>query len=138
MDQPPRQWEKRGNIMPNNSVWKRKSKDLGKPEGRQHPRALLYLPVEYGGNNPKALRLGHTSNLSSSGVMLTLRERLRIGQRINLSIFVSLGKDVEAIKVNSQVVWVGADKDGSFRSGIKFIDLSAHDRKKLEEFFEKD
>jgi len=69
---------------------------------------------------------------------LTLRERLRIGQRINLSIFVSLGKDVEAIKVNSQVVWVGADKDGSFRSGVKFIDLSVNDRKKLEEFFEKD
>ena len=69
---------------------------------------------------------------------MTLREKLRIGQRINLSIFVSLGKDVEAIKVNSQVVWVGTDKDGSFRSGVKFIDLSVNDRKKLEEFFEKD
>jgi hypothetical protein len=44
---------------------------------------------------------------------------------------------VEAIKVNSQVVWVlDAGKDGSFRSGVKFIDLSASDRKKLEEFFE--
>jgi c-di-GMP-binding flagellar brake protein YcgR len=124
--------------MSNNCVWKRKSKDLGKPDGRQNPRALLYLPVEYGGSNPKALRLGHTSNLSPGGVMLNLRERLRIGQRINLSIFVSLGKDVEAIKVSSQVVWVGAFKDGTFRSGVKFIDLSANDRKKLEEFCEKD
>ena len=123
--------------MSNNGSWKRNGKDLGKPDGRQHPRALLYLPVEYGGSSPKPLRLGHTTNLSSSGVMLTLREKLRIGQRINLSIFVSLGKDVEAIKVNSQVVWVGADKDGSFRSGVKFIDLSVNDRKKLEEFFEK-
>jgi hypothetical protein len=62
---------------------------------------------------------------------------LSIGQRINLSIFVSLGKAVEAIKVNSQVVWVlDAGKDGSFRSGVKFIDLSASDRKKLEKFFE--
>jgi len=124
--------------MSNNGGWKRNGKDLGKPDGRQHPRALLYLPVEYGGSSPKTLRLGHTTDLSSSGVMLTLRERLRIGQRINLSIFVSLGKDVEAIKVNSQVVWVGTDKDGSFRSGVKFIDLSVNDRKKLEEFFEKD
>jgi c-di-GMP-binding flagellar brake protein YcgR len=124
--------------MSNNGGWKRNGKDLGKPDGRHHPRALLYLPVEYGGSSPKPLRLGHTTNLSSSGVMLTLRERLRIGQRINLSIFVSLGKDVEAIKVNSQVVWVGTDKDGSFRSGVKFIDLSVNDRKKLEDFFEKD
>ena len=110
---------------------------MGKPEGRQHPRALLFLPVEYRGNNPKALRLGHTSNLSPDGVMLNLPERLRIGQRINLSIFVSLGKEVEAIRVNSQVVWVhGEEKDGTFRSGVKFIDLSAGDRKKLEEFVE--
>jgi hypothetical protein len=69
--------------------------------------------------------------------MLNLREKLSIGQRISLSIFVSLGKAVEAIKVNSQVVWVlDAGKDGSFRSGVKFIDLSASDWKKLEEFFE--
>ena len=124
--------------MPNDAGWKKKLNGLRKADGRQHPRALLYLPVEYGESSPKALRLGHTSNLSPGGVMLNLRERLRIGQRINLSIFVSLGKDVEAIKVNSQVVWVGADKDGTFRSGVKFIDLSAHDRKKLEEFCEKD
>lgn len=124
--------------MPNDAGWKKKLNGLRKADGRQHPRALLYLPVEYGESRPKALRLGHTSNLSPGGVMLNLRERLRIGQRINLSIFVSLGKDVEAIKVNSQVVWVGADKDGTFRSGVKFIDLSANDRKKLEEFCEKD
>jgi len=115
----------------------RKLKDLGKVDGRQHPRVLLFLPVEYRGNSPKSLRLGHTSDLSRDGVMLNLRERLSIGQRINLSIFVSLGKAVEAIKVNSQVVWVhDAGKDGNFRSGVKFIDLSASDRKKLEEFFE--
>jgi c-di-GMP-binding flagellar brake protein YcgR len=125
--------------MPNNAGWKRKLNDMEKVEGRRHPRALLLLPVEYRGNNPKTLRLGHTSNLSPNGVMLNLRERLKIGQKINLSIFVSLGKEVEAIQVNSQVVWVhGADKDGGFRSGMKFIDLSASDRKKLEEFFEKD
>jgi c-di-GMP-binding flagellar brake protein YcgR len=124
--------------MPKNAGWKRNLNNLEKPDGRQHPRALLYLPVEYRGNSPNTLRLGHTSDLSPDGVMLNLSERLRIGQRINLSIFVSLGKDVEAIKANSQVVWVdGANKDGSFRSGVKFIDLSASDRKKLEDFFKK-
>ncbi len=123
--------------MRRNDDSQKKLKDLGKPDGRQHPRALLFLPVEYHGNSPKSFRVGHTSDLSRAGVMLNLRERLSIGQRINLSIFVSLGKAVEAIKVNSQVVWVhDAGKDGSFRSGVKFIDLSASDRKKLEGFFE--
>jgi c-di-GMP-binding flagellar brake protein YcgR len=123
--------------MRKNADSERKLKDLGKADGRQHPRTLLYLPVEYQGNSPKSLRLGHTSDLSRDGVMLNLRERLSIGQRITLSIFVCLGKAVEAIKVNSQVVWVlDPGKDGSFRSGVKFIDLSASDRKKLEEFFE--
>jgi len=123
--------------MRKNADLQKKLKDLGKSDGRQHPRALLYLPVEYQGNSPRTLRLGHTSDLSRAGVMLNLPERLSIGQRINLSIFVSLGKAVEAIKVSSQVVWVhDAGKDGSFRSGVKFIDLSASDREKLEEFFE--
>jgi c-di-GMP-binding flagellar brake protein YcgR len=124
--------------MPKNADSQRKLKDLGKADARPHPRALLYLPVEYRGNSPKSLRFGHTSDLSRDGVRLNLSERLSIGQRINLSIFVSLGKAVEAIKVNSQVVWVlDAGEDGGFRSGVKFIDLSASDRKKLEKFFEK-
>jgi c-di-GMP-binding flagellar brake protein YcgR len=123
--------------MPTNFPWKKNFNNLGKKEGRKHRRADLSLPVEYRGNNPKSLRLGYTSNLSPNGVMVTLRERLRIGQKINLSIFLSLGKEVEAIRVNSRVVWVhGADKEGSFFSGMKFIDLSPEDREKLREFFE--
>ena len=118
--------------------WRRRTRDLDKPEGRQHTRVHLNLPVEYYASNPKSRRLGHTTNLSPGGVMLNIPEKLDIGQSINLAIFVSLGKDVEAIKVNSRVIWVaGADKEGGFRSGVKFVDLSANDRNKLESFLEK-
>jgi len=117
--------------------WRRKSKDPDQPDGRKHPRALLNLPVEYYATNPKAPRLGHTSDLSPDGVLLNIPEKLDIGQSIKLAIFVYLDKTVETIKVNSQVVWVaGREKDGSFLSGVKFIDLSANDRNKLEKFFE--
>jgi c-di-GMP-binding flagellar brake protein YcgR len=118
--------------------WRRKSKDPHQPESRKHPRALLNLPVEYYATNPTAPRLGHTSDLSPDGVMLNIPERLAIGQSINLAIFVSLDKTVETIKVHSQVVWVaGAEPDGSFRLGMRFTDLSANDRNKLEKFIEK-
>ena len=116
----------------------RRTRDLDQPEDRQYTRVLLHLPVEYYINNPKIPRLGHTTNLSPGGVMLNIPEKLDIGQSISLAIFVSWGKSVEAIKVSSQVIWVaGQEKDGGFRSGVKFIDLSANDRNKLERFFEK-
>ena len=116
----------------------RRTRDLDRPEDRQYTRVLLHLPVEYYINNPKIPRLGHTTNLSPGGVMLNIPEKLDIGQSIRLAIFVSLGKTVEAIKVSSQVIGVaGEDEDGGFRSGVKFIDLSANDRNKLERFFEK-
>jgi c-di-GMP-binding flagellar brake protein YcgR len=117
--------------------WSKKSKDPDQPNDRKHPRALLNLPVEYYATNPKAPRLGHTSDLSPDGVLLNIPEKLDIGQSIKLAIFVYLDKAVETIEVNSQVVWVaGREKDGSFRSGVKFIDLSSNDRHKLEKFFE--
>jgi len=116
--------------------WRKRTREPGRPEGRQHARVHLNLPIEYYSGNPKTPRLGHTTNLSPGGVMLNIREKLDIGQAINLAIFVSLGKSVEAIKVNSRVVWVEGE-DGGFRSGVKFIDLSPADRNKLEKFCEK-
>lgn len=117
--------------------WARKAKDPDPPNSRKHPRAPLNLPVEYYASSPKKPRLGHTSDLSPDGVLLNIPEKLDVGQSIKLEIFVYLDKTVETIKVNSQVVWVaGREKDGSFRSGVKFTDLSANDRHKLEKFFE--
>lgn len=125
------------NSMRRRTDWSRKSKDPDQPNGRKHARALLNLPVEYYATNPKAPRMGHTSDLSPDGVLLNIPEKLDIGQSIKLAIFVYLDKTVETIEVNSQVVWVaGREKDGSFQSGVKFIDLSSNDRHKLEKFFE--
>ncbi len=67
-----------------------------------------------------------------------MAERFDIGQEINLRIFFAFGPELETIKVNSRVVWVDrVEKEGSYRSGVKFLDLSATDRKRLGRFFEK-
>jgi len=123
--------------MGRNTDWRRRLKNPDQAEGRKHPRALLHLPVEYYATNPKTPRLAHTSDLSTDGVLLNIPERLDVGQLIKLAIFVYLDKTVETIMVNSKVVWVAsAEKEGGFRSGMKFTDLSAKDRHKLEKFFE--
>jgi c-di-GMP-binding flagellar brake protein YcgR len=70
--------------------------------------------------------------------MLNIPERLKIGQAIKLAIFFALGVTLEAVKVNSRLVWVHeTHSNGGYRSGVKFIDLSAADENKLQEFFEK-
>ena len=69
--------------------------------------------------------------------MLKIPERLRCGQQVKLAIFFCLGSQIEAVKVNSQVVWIdGTQSDRGFRSGMKFIDLSPKDKNKLQKFFE--
>ena len=116
---------------------KRVQNEVNQAEVRLHPRVLLNLPIEYLVNN-KVPRVGYTFNVSPGGVMVNVPEKLGKGQLINLAIFFSLGSTLEAIKVSSQVVWVDdTKKDGSYRSGIKFIDLSAKDKSKLQKFFEK-
>ena len=105
-------------------------------EGRKHPRVILNLPIEYSSAHAHNPRPGHTCNLSPDGVMVNLPERLDIGQQIGLSIFFSFGQKVDWVRVNSQVIWVDPEQQGgSYRSGCKFIDLSSHDRSKLEKFF---
>ncbi|HYB21613.1 MAG TPA: PilZ domain-containing protein [Thermodesulfobacteriota bacterium] len=105
-------------------------------EGRQHPRVSLNLPIEYYASNHTP-HPGRTCNLSPGGVMLNISERLGSGQQIKLAIFFCLGARIEAVKVNSQVVWVDGDHyNGGFRAGVKFIDLSPKDKNKLQKFFE--
>ena len=112
--------------------------EIARPEGREYPRLVLNLPIEYHAPNSGVTRTGYTFDLGAGGVMLNVPERLKIGQQINMAIFFSSGPSIEAIKVNSQVVWVDAkEKEGSYRLGAKFVDLSPTDRSKLEKFFEK-
>jgi len=109
--------------------------EIGLLGGRQYPRVILNLPIEYFTNN-HLLRYGHTYNLSPGGGMLNIPERLKIGQAMKLAIFFVWDAKLEAVKVNSQLVWVHeTNSNGGYRSGVKFLDLSAADRNKLQKFF---
>ncbi len=105
---------------------------------RKEPRALLNLPIDYNAEKSPTFRPGYTTNLSPGGGMLNVAERFDIGQKLNLRIFFAFGPELETIKVNSRVVWVDrVEKEGNYRSGVKFLDLSATDRKRLGRLFER-
>ena len=120
------------------AVRKRLVNGRAKGDERKEPRALLNLPIDYNAEKSSSFRPGYTTNVSPGGSLLNVAERFDIGQKLNLRIFFAFGPELETIKVNSRVVWVDrVEKEGSYRSGVKFLDLSSTDRERLGRLFER-
>jgi c-di-GMP-binding flagellar brake protein YcgR len=111
---------------------------IAKFEKRKHPRFLLHLPIEYDRVNSDFNIGGYTSNASKGGLMVNLPEQMDIGQYLKITLFFSLGSDLNSIRMLSQVVWADhVGKDGSYRSGVRFVDISSEDRNRLETFLKR-
>jgi len=111
---------------------------VAKIEERQHPRFLLNLPIEYYRVNSDVGYSGYTFNASEGGLMVNLPEKLEVGQLLKIKLFFSFGPDINSIEILSQVVW--ADHSGGkegYRSGVKFIEVSAEELKRLVNFLQK-
>ena len=107
-------------------------------EKRQHPRFSIDLPIEYWPVNNSKSRPGRMVDVSEGGLLLHLSEPLEIGQNLGLNLFIDIGPDLESIEalVQVEVVWkdLYLGKDGDFRIGVKFVDISADDMDKLRTF----
>ena len=107
-------------------------------EKRRHPRFLLHLPIEYDRVNSDLNFSGYTSNASKNGLMVNLPEQVDIGQFLKITLFFSFGSDLDSIKMLSQVVWTDhVGEDGSYRSGVRFVDITSEDRNRLETLLNK-
>jgi len=105
-------------------------------EKRKHPRFSIDLPVEYWLiNNPKS-RPSHTLNVSEGGLLVHFSEPPEIGQDLRLKLFIDSGPDLNSVEAIVQVVWkeIPLGKDGDYRAGVKFVDISAEDMDKLKNF----
>jgi hypothetical protein len=108
---------------------------IKKSDMRRHPRFLLNLPIEYSQGESDVTHAGYTFNTSEGGLMANLPEQVDIGQHLRLKLFLSLGPDVKAIETLSQVVWRdNLEKEGGYRSGVRFVDISPENKNKLENF----
>ena len=107
-------------------------------EKRAHPRFLLNLPVEYYPIDAPGSAQGHTVNASQSGLMVCLRELFQKGQHISLKIFFSSGAKLFSIATKAEVMWADQKKegDGTYRYGVKFVDISGGDLATLKSFLD--
>jgi hypothetical protein len=108
---------------------------IKKSDMRRYPRFILNLPIEYSQDESNVIHAGYTFNTSEGGLMANLPEQVDIGQHLRLKLFLSLGPDVNAIETLSQVVWRdNLEKDGGYRSGVRFLNISPENKNKLERF----
>ncbi len=106
-------------------------------EKRKYPRFSVDLPVEYYRVESSIATEGRALDVSESGLLIYFPERMEIGQRLNLKLFLSVGSKLNTIEMVSEVAWVemGIDKNsGEHRTGVKFVEISPDDMTKLKNF----
>jgi hypothetical protein len=105
-------------------------------EKRRQPRFNVDLPVEYA-RSSLVVKHGRVANASESGLLVYFPEKMEVGQHLSLKIFFSIGAELNTIETLTEVVWTDIDlgKDwGDYRTGLKFVDISAEDMEKLKYF----
>ena len=105
-------------------------------EKRKHPRFSVDLPVEYSRADVAADQ-GRAMNASEGGLLLYVPELLGIGSHLRLKLFFTMGSELNTIETRAEVVWVDVHlgKDwGDYRTGVRFVEISAEDMGKLKSF----
>jgi c-di-GMP-binding flagellar brake protein YcgR len=106
-------------------------------ERRNYPRFNIDMPIEYYRIEEPAGSRGRTINMSEGGLLIYSSERMEIGQRLMLRLFLNMGPELNTIELLSEVVWVeihiGEDY-GDYRSGVRFVDISPDDMTKVKNF----
>ena len=107
-------------------------------EKRGHSRFSIALPIEYWQIDKSKSHPGQTIDVSEGGLLLHLSGPAEIGQVFRLTLFMTLGPDLDSILalVQVEVVWkdTHVGKDGGYRVGVKFVDISPEDMDKLKTF----
>lgn len=74
-------------------------------------------------------RLGKTSNVSSSGMLLEVSTPMEIGTRIRVELFVP-GR-AKKIQLDGEIIRDGAAGAGRYEYGVSFVDLSLESETEL-------
>jgi len=105
-------------------------------EKRRYPRFVLDLPIEYQTIDAAQSREAKTGNASRGGLLVYLPEPVEIGQHLKIRLFFTRGKSLYSMQAEAEVVWVNTyfGKEGDYQCGVRFVDTSAEELSKLEEF----
>jgi len=75
-------------------------------EKRKYPRFSVDLPVEYSRIDSSIGTAGRAFDISESGLLIYFPERMEIGQRLSLKLFLSVGSQLNTIEILTEVAWV--------------------------------
>ncbi len=106
-------------------------------EKRKYPRFSVDLPVEYHRIDSSIITAGRATDVSEGGLLIYFPERMEIGQRLNLKLFLSMGSKLNTIEMDSEVAWVEvriAEDSEEYRTAVKFVEIFPDDMTKLKEF----
>jgi len=105
-------------------------------ENRLHPRFNVDLPIEYYRIDSSINHTGRGLNISEGGLLIYFPEEMDVSQYLRLKLFLSSGSELNTIEVLAEVVWMEMHrgKQGDYRCGVNFIDISPEDRRKLKNY----
>jgi len=97
----------------------------------RHLRAPIEIRVEI---TARAQSFTTTSrNIAAGGISFESQEGFRVGDEVNILLYIPVKKEIELLKVASEVVWVEED-DGCWFVGAAFKKFAPGDEKRLREW----
>lgn len=72
-------------------------------------------------------------NLALGGVSFETLEKLNVGDKVNILLYIPVKKELELLKASSEIVWV-EDENGSYMVGGAFRKFAPGDQKRLREW----
>ena len=107
------------------------------PEKRKWTRVNVALPVRYSKTN-SFFKFARASNASEGGLLISLPEKMGIGQHLALKLFLPNRSGSSMIEAVVQVVWMDIhlrkDWTWDYRTGVRFEDISSRDMMHLKNF----
>ena len=73
-------------------------------EKRKYPRYSVDLPVEYSRVESPVGTAGRALDISESGLLIYFPEKMEIGQRLGIKLFLSMGSKLITIKIGGAMV----------------------------------
>lgn len=94
----------------------------------RHLRAPIEIRVEITARSQSFTTTSR--NIAAGGISFESQESFRIGDEVNVLLYIPVKKELDLLKVASEVVWT-EDDDGCFMIGASFKKFAPGDEKRL-------
>jgi Tfp pilus assembly protein PilZ len=108
-----------------------KVEKVAHPTTVRHLRAPIEIRVEITARNQSFTTT--TRNVAVGGISFESSERFLVGDEVNILLYIPIKKELELLKVASDVVWVEEDL-GCWMVGAAFRKFAPGDEKRLREW----